>query len=232
MNSADTAPPGKVQLSRRELRLICRRLLVAHDAPAGIISAVTESMVDGIALGLPVLDIGAADLGLPGSLADHRSPDWAVRGNDLTVIGSGQWAPMLVPALADIVRMAAARHNISRVNVVDVRNGAALEAVRGRLSRAGFVLTPLEPGTSWSMSRGDDLDFHDAEHQLLFDGITFTRDSWLAMYRASLRGLTPESEESFRHAGYVDEHGELIEGMDDDHDIEAALSSLAPSQNA
>jgi hypothetical protein len=229
MSSADTSISGKVQLSRRELRLICRRLLVAHDAPPGIIPAATEAMVDGIALGLPILDPDRTDLGLPASLADHRSPDWHVDRSDLHVACHGQWAPMLAPALADIVRLAAARSDISRITVADARNGAALEAARGRLSRAGYVLTPSRPDATWSLSRGADLDFRDAEHRLVLDGITFTRESWLTLYRASLRGLTPESEESFRHAGYIDEHGDPIEGMDDDHDIEAALSSFVPS---
>jgi hypothetical protein len=222
-----TATPGTVRLSRRELRLICRRLLVAHDAPAGLIPAVTEGMVDGIALGLPMLDLGVDGFGVPADLTAHRSPTWSVAGTVLTIQGHGQWAPLLVPALADIVQIAVARDGITLLTVSGVVGGRLLEAARGRLSRAGIVLAPTEEPGVWSVTRGEDVAQREAQHRLVFEGVAFERDAWLALYRSSLRGLTPESEESFRHAGYVDASGEPISGMDDDHDIEAALSSLA-----
>jgi hypothetical protein len=228
MSITDTVV-ATVQLSRRELRLICRRLLVAHDAPAGLIAAVTESMVDGLALGVPVLDVEAEGFGIPTDLAEHRSPTWSVTGSLLRVDGHGQWAPLLVPALADIVHIAVSRDGVTRLEATGVDHSAALEAMRGRLSHAGIVLAPAEHVAAWSLSRGDDIDLRAAQHRLVLDGVTFDRATWLALYRSSLRGLTPESEESFRHAGYVDASGEPIAGMDDDHDIEAALSSLAGS---
>ncbi|WGL52801.1 hypothetical protein P5P86_03025 [Nocardioides sp. BP30] len=216
-----------VRLSRRELRLICRRLLVAHDAPAGVVPAVTEAMVDGLTLGLPMLDPDVEGNGIPADLADHRGPAWSIDGGTLLLGCHGQWAPVLVPALADVVRLAMHRGGVTRLVVTDVVNGAAVESVRGRLSRAGVVLAPEEAGVAWSLSRGEDVDFRAAQHRLVVDGIPFAREAWLSLYRASLRGLTPESEESFRHAGYVDAAGDPISGMDDDHDIEAALNNLA-----
>jgi hypothetical protein len=227
-----TATPDTVQLSRRELRLICRRLLVAHDAPAGMIPAVAEAMVDGIALGLPMLDSRVADFGIPVDLAGHRSPSWSVAGTVLSVQGHHEWTPLLVPAVADLVQIAVERHAITLLTVNEVSDAGLVEAARARLSRASIMLARTAESGVWAVSRGEDAAQQQAQRRLVFEGVTFGREDWLRLYRSSLRGLTPESEESFRHAGYVDASGEPISGMDDDHDIEAALSGLAGSSGA